>query len=130
MTPSVQTTSRRCYKALLEKAVPWHQGLPDEWRAAAIAPLEFMHHREYELPAHKTVGFDEAHAACYYHHVYVLGSLCSDDDEDFYEAVVYGEEVEAWRLRDERWLVWRVVHEDGACAGNRGFYSFSEEMPK
>ena len=35
-----------------------------------------------------------------------------------------------WRLRDGRWLLWRIAHEDGACNGNRGFYSFSEKMPK
>ena len=46
------------------------------------------------------------------------------------EAFAYGEEGEAWRLRDDRLLIWHIVHEDGVCGGNRGFYSFSERMPR
>lgn len=108
----------------------WQKALPVEWRAAAVAPLGFTTHREYEMPASRTLGHDEEGLACYYCHTYILSSLCSDDDEEFYEAIAYGEEVQAWRLRDERWLIWRIVHEDGVCRGNRGFYSFSENMPR
>ena len=108
----------------------WQKALPIEWRDAAIAPLNFTTYREYEMPASRTLGHDEEGQACYYRHTYILSSLCSDDDEEFYEAIAYGEEVEAWRLRDERWLIWRIVHEDGVCRGNRGFYSFSENMPR
>ena len=108
----------------------WQRGLPVEWRIAAIAPLNFSTFREYEIPASRTLGYDEEGHACYYRHSYVLGELCSDDDEEFYEHIAYGEEVEAWRLRDERWLIWRIVREDGVCRGNRGFYSFSESMPR
>jgi len=108
----------------------WKKALPVDWRAAAIAPLNFTTYREYEMPASRTLGHDEEGQACYYRHTYILSSLCSDDDEEFYEAIAYGEEVEAWRLRDERWLIWRIVHEDGVCRGNRGFYSFSENMPR
>ena len=108
----------------------WQKGLPVEWRVAAVAPLNFSIFREYEIPASRTLGYDEEGQPCYYRHSYVLGELCSDDDEEFYEHIAYGEEVEAWRLRDERWLIWRIQHEDGGCRGNRGFYSFSENMPR
>lgn len=107
----------------------WQKGLPVEWQAAAIAPLCFSSHREYELPASRTLGHGEEGDVCYYRHTYILSALCSDDDEEFYEAIAYGEEVEAWRLRDGRWLTWRIVHEDNVCRGNRGFYRFSESMP-
>ena len=108
----------------------WQKALPIEWRDAAIAPLNFTTYREYEMPASRTLGHDEEGQACYYRHTYILSSLCSDDDEEFYEAIAYGEEVEAWRLRDERWLIWRMVHEDGGGRASRGFYSFSENMPR
>jgi len=108
----------------------WRQALPAEWRSAAIAPLNFAIHREYEMPASRTLGYDEDGLPCYYRHAFVLGAPYSDDDEEFYAAVVYGEEVHAWRLRDERWLIWRIVREDGDGRGNCGFYSFSEEMPR
>lgn len=42
------------------------------------------------------------------------------DDEEFYEAVVYGEEVEAWR----------IVRQGEDCGAPRGFYSFAETMPR
>jgi hypothetical protein len=108
----------------------WKQGLPHEWRPMAIAPICFDRHRDYEIPAARTLGYDEEMKPCFYHHTYTLGSLCSDDDEEFYETLVYGEEVQAWRLRDDRWLIWRIVHEEGGCRGNRGFYSFSQSMPR
>lgn len=136
---SVQTqtqSSSRCAGAKRgacgkrEREPDWQNGLPAEWRVAAIAPLHFATFREYEIPASRTLGYDEDGLPCYYHHSYVLGELRSDDDEEFYEHIAYGEEVEAWRLRDERWLIWRIVHEDGVCRGNRGFYSFSERMPR
>jgi hypothetical protein len=108
----------------------WQKALPVEWRDATIAPLHFKQYREYEIPASRTLGYDEEGQPCYYRHTYIISSLRSDDDEEFYESIAYGEEVQAWRLRDERWLIWRIVHEDGVCRGNRGFYSFSESMPR
>lgn len=121
-------STQPCRKANHDPA--WNKGLPVEWREAAIAPIRFASHREYEIPASRTLGYDEEGAACYYRHLYILRALCSDDDEEFYEALAYGEEVEAWRLRDDRWLIWRIVHEDGVCCDNRGFYSFSEHIPR
>ena len=122
------TNDQDCRKR--EREPDWQKGLPVEWRVAAVAPLNFSTFREYEIPASRTLGYDEEGQPCYYRHSYVMGELCSDDDEEFYEHIAYGEEVEAWRLRDERWLIWRIQHEDGGCRGNRGFYSFSESMPR
>lgn len=113
-----------------EAAVPWQTALPAEWRAAAVAPLDFAIHREHEMEASRTLGYDADGQPCYYHHRYFLDAPRSDDDEEFYAAVLYGEEVEAWRLRDERWLVWRQVRNGEDCQGGRGFYSFCERMPR
>lgn len=111
------------------KAPDWQRNLPAEWRVAAVAPLDFAIHREYEMPASRTLGYDEDSVPCYYHHHFVLDAPRTDDDEEFYAAVVYKEEVEAWRLRDGRWLVWRRASHDEDCRSSRGFYSFSERMP-
>ena len=128
MSRCAGTPSRACRKREREPA--WQKGLPAEWRVAAVEPFTFATFREYEIPASRTLGYDEEGQPCYYRHSYLLGELCSDDDEEFYEHIAYGEEVEAWRLRDERWLTWRVEHEDGGCRVNRGFYGFSERMPR
>ncbi len=112
------------------KAPDWQQALPAAWRTAAITPLSFAIHRDYEMPAARTLGYDQAGLACYYQHTFALGEPRSDDDEEFYEELVYGEEVQAWRLNDTRWLVWRVVRKEGDCRGNRGSYSFAEDMPR
>lgn len=113
-----------------ERTPDWAGALPAEWRAAAIAPLQFAMHQEYEMPASRTLGYDADGAACYYRHTFLLDTVRSDDDEEFYQAFVYGEEIEAWRLRDERWLVWRRVRREEDCSEARGFYSFSESMPR
>lgn len=108
----------------------WQQGLPEQWRTQAIAPLRFTRHRDYEIAASRTLGYDQEGLACFYQHSFVLGEPRSDDDEEFYEAIVHGEEVHAWRLHDERWLVWSVMRKDGDCQGNRGLYRFAQSMPR
>jgi hypothetical protein len=96
----------------------------------AVVPLDFVEHREYEVAARRCFGYDADGEACYYAHGYALKELRSDDDEDFYQIVTYGETVHAWRLRDERWLVHRIVHRCGEGAPGRGFYSFAEHCPR
>ena len=112
------------------KAPLWQQALPAELQAVAIAPISFTVHHEYEMPAFRTLGYDEEGMTCYYCHSFVLGEPRSDDDEEFYEALVHGEEVQAWRLRDERWLVWKIVQKEGDCRGNQGCYSIAQSMPR
>ena len=108
----------------------WQIFLPDEWRAMVIEPFDFKQHREYEMAAARCFGYDIDGATCYYAHSYALNQSRSDDDEEFYEVVAYGETVHAWRLRDERWLTWRVVHTGEDSDPRRGFYSFSDRPPR
>jgi hypothetical protein len=108
----------------------WQAFLPAEWRDMVIAPLDFKQHLEYEMAATRSFGYDVDGAACYYAHSYLLNESRSDDDEDFYEVVAYGESVHAWRLRDERWLTYRVVYAGGEGSPGRGFYSLSEQAPR
>ena len=108
----------------------WLAHLPAEWRDMVIAPLDFVEHREYEMLARRCLGYDVDGETCYYAHDYALAESRSDDDEDFYQVVAYSETVHAWRLRDERWLMHRVVHHGGEGTPGRGFYSFTEHCPR
>lgn len=108
----------------------WLAFLPAEWRDMVIEPLDFKRHLEYEMAARRSFGYDVDGSTCYYAHSYALNESRSDDDEDFYEVITYGESVRAWRLRDERWLIYRVVHSAGDAQPSRGFFSFAEQHPR
>ena len=111
-------------------AVDWRRHLPIDWRERVVAPFDFTEHREYEMPASRHLGYDIDGALCYYTHSYAMTESRSDNDEDFYQVITYGETVHAWRLRDERWLTWRVVHTGEDSDPRRGFYSFSDRPPR
>ena len=108
----------------------WCAHLPAEWAAMAIVPLDFRHYREYEMAAERVVGCDEDGAYCYTAYRFRLTEERSDDGEEFYLETIYGEIVNAWKLRDERWLIRRVVVRGEDFSHGRGFYSFSERMPR
>ena len=108
----------------------WLAWLPREWRAMVVVPLDFVEHRDYEVSASRCLGYDVEREVCYYAHGYALDELRSDDDEEYYQVVVYSETVHAWRLRDERWLVHRIAHHCGEGAPGRGFYSFAAQCPR
>ena len=112
----------------LAREPDWRAQLPVEWRDAVVAPISFVRHDEYEMAAMREQGFDEDEACCYTAHLCQWERLQSDDDEDFYLALTYREEMRAWRLRDGRWLIHRV--EQRSDEERSGFYSFSENMPR
>lgn len=107
----------------------WLTCLPGGWRDMVIEPLDFRQYREYEMAAGRTFGYDVDGLTCYYAHSYALTQSCSDNDEDFYEVIAYGETVHAWRLRDDRWLIHRVIQTDVDCPPGRGFFTFAESHP-
>lgn len=114
-----------------EKPPPdWHKRLPRHWRSAVECPLRFEIHTEYEAAAFRLHGFDDDDRPCYYHQRYLLSALRSDDDEAFYATLIYGEEIEAWRLKDGRWLVWQWSGHEKDEGTTRGFFSFREEKPE
>ena len=110
--------------------VDWAALLPAEWRDQAIAPQEFDTYRDYEMTAERTLGRDDDAHPCYCAFRFQLTEPRSDDDEEFYAVVAYAEAVTAWRLRDGRWLIHRLVARGDSCEQARGFYSFSETMPQ
>jgi hypothetical protein len=81
--------------------------------------------QEYQLDAQRWVGYDADEQPCYTAHHYALPA----QDASAGAAVAYSEMLAAWRLRDERWLVFRLIGAGGATLP-RGFYVFSPEMPR
>lgn len=110
--------------------VDWQRYLPRDWRELVVVPFSFRVWQEYEADARRSIGYDIDQHPCHYTHHYRLTEIRSDDDESFYPVLTYGETVHAWRLRDERWLIYREVHVDDCSSNSRGFYTFASEMPK
>ena len=108
----------------------WLEHLPAEWRALVVAPLELRRYQDYEMAAARVVGYDADDKPCYTAHRFSLTEPRSDDGEEFYTVLAYGEELAAWRLRDERWLVWREIRAEEECAQARSFYSLAQAMPR
>jgi hypothetical protein len=110
------------------KALSWQQNLPSEWQDAVIAPLEIRTYRDYEMAAERIVGRDEDDAPCYCASRFIVTETRSDDDEEFYQVAAYAESLSAWRMRDGRWLIHRLITRDGERG--RSFYSFGDHMPR
>jgi hypothetical protein len=124
-----KTRRRSASQALRLLSPEWDKHLPSEWRDAVEAPLHIKQYSEYEMRAERVVGYDADEQPCYTAHQFQLTSLASDDDEEFYEIVSYSEEMAAWRLRDDRWLIFRITSSQN-CNQPRGFYALNQDMPR
>lgn len=93
-----QTPARPC-------APRWQALLPPAWRQQAVPPQTFRVDREYEVAARRVIGHDNAGVPCFCAYDYRWIEPRSDDGDEFYALIVYGESVQGWRLRDGRWLV-------------------------
>jgi len=111
-------------------APSWQNALPREWRDRVVVPLSFRVFREFEIPARRVFGYDQDGAICYSAHDYRLIDVRSDDDEDFYETLVYAESVVAWRLTDGCWLVNRRIESLGAEGESENDLRVEERMPR
>lgn len=110
--------------------IAWLTHLPHPWREQVVAPLEFEVFREYEMAAERVMGYDEDGQPCYCAHSVLIPELRSDDDEEYYEIVTYAEQVSSWRLRDGRWLTYRLAGGVDCTLPLNGFYSFGTQMPR
>lgn len=108
----------------------WRQGMPAEWHEQVIEPLDIDRFVEYEIAASRCLGYDVDGALCFYSHDYAREEPRSDDDEEFYRVVTHGETVHAWRLRDDRWLIFRRQHSGDDCAPQRGLFVLAEQPPR
>lgn len=104
----------------------WDRHLPDAWIDAVDQPLHFDHYSEYEIKAERTVGYDADYLPCFTSHSFTLPRPATDDPGG---AFAYSEEMAAWRLRDERWLIFRTITTQ-PCNPPRGFYAISPDMPR
>jgi hypothetical protein len=43
---------------------------------------------------------------------------------------LYKEDLAAWRMRDGRWLIHRVITREATGGQSYAFYAFSESMPR
>jgi hypothetical protein len=113
-----------------ENDTRWQAHLPADWRDLAEPPWEFRQYRDETLAAVRVVGVDMEGQPCYVAYRVDFIEPRSDDDEVFYAVVTYGEELAAWRLRDERWLIWREIRTEENQEDARSFYSLAQEMPR
>lgn len=107
----------------------WQALLPAPWRHQAVPPQSFRVDREYEVPARRVLGHDRAGKPCFCAYDYRLIEPRSDDGEEFYAVIVYGESVQAWRLTDGRWLVRQRV-QLGADDELHEHIAVAERMPR
>lgn len=110
--------------------IQWQLNLPFAWKDLVVSPISFDIFREYEMAADRVLGYDEDESPCYCAFRYVLTGLCSDDDEMVYEAPIHAESLNAWRLRDGRWLTFRNVVGNTESGSTHSFFAFSESMPR
>jgi hypothetical protein len=106
----------------------WRTDLPIEWQDAVIAPLALETYRDYEMAAERVIGRNEDDEPCYCASRFIVTETRSDDDEEFYQVAAYAESLSAWRMRDGRWLIHRLITRDGERGS--GFYSFGDRMPR
>ncbi|WP_040527632.1 hypothetical protein [Lamprocystis purpurea] len=108
----------------------WQSHLPAEWRGKTVVPQSFRVYREYEVPARRVVGRDRLGEPCFCACDYRLIELRSEDDDDLYPALTYGESLDAWRLLDGRWLVHRRLQPYGDEGDLVAALSLEERMPR
>ena len=129
----MQTCSRALATPPLRQereSCPWQAHLPLTWRERVVAPLELRRYRDQEIAAERVLGYDAAGRPCYTAYRFSLTEPRSDDGEEFYAVLAYGEALAAWRLADGRWLVWREIRAEESCHEARSFYSLVQEMPR
>jgi hypothetical protein len=104
--------------------VDWGERLPQLWRSLTVAPLWVDVNRDQEAGAERWMGYDEEEQPCYCRYRFQLpvGSLIGEQ--------LYREDLAAWRMRDGRWLIHRVITSQADGVTSYAFYAFSESMPR
>jgi hypothetical protein len=108
----------------------WQTHLPPEWRSQVESPLELRRYQDYEMAATRVVGYDADDQPCYTAYRFSLVEPHSDNGEEFYSVLTYDEELSAWRLRDDRWLIWREIRSKENRGEARSFYCLAQTMPR
>lgn len=114
----------------LGREVDWSARLPLLWRSLTIGPLWVDVNRDLDVGAERWVGYDEEEQPCYCRYCFqidigsVAGGVPSGREPG------YREDLAAWRMRDGRWLIHRVIHCHADDRQSYAFYAFSERMPR
>ncbi|PAS95026.1 MAG: hypothetical protein CGU29_00840 [Candidatus Dactylopiibacterium carminicum] len=108
----------------------WRTGLPLAWLTQVVRPVFFSTHRDYEVDATRVTGYEYEDRPCYCHYDVLITELRSDDDETWFMAPLYGEQLTGWRLIDDRWLIRRQIFQGEDCQASQSFFTFSGEMPR
>jgi hypothetical protein len=111
----------------LAREVNWAERVPQLWRSLTIGPLWVDVNRDQEVEAERWVGYDEDEQPCYcrYQFQVPIGRVGGSRGEQ-----VYKEDLAAWRMRDDRWLIHRVITCQADGVTSYSFYAFSESMPR
>jgi hypothetical protein len=104
--------------------VNWSERVPHPWRCLAIAPLWVDVNRDAQAHAERWVGYDEEELPCYCRYRFQMQTDPQAMDGH------YTEDLCAWRLRDGRWMIHRIVQTAAADGHTYSFYAFSETMPR
>lgn len=114
----------------LARELDWSERVPVLWRGLTVGPLWVDVFRDSQAGAERWVGYDEEEAPCYcrYRFQVDIGALGGEADGGVHPQ--YLEDLAAWRMRDGRWLIHRIIrcHADGDTSYS--FYAFSEQMPR
>jgi hypothetical protein len=104
--------------------VNWAGRVPVQWRKLTIGPLWIEVHRDKDSHAERWVGYDEEDSPCLcrYYFQWMAGAT---DKHGGHE-----EDLMAWRMRDGRWLIHRIIMRHATGETSYAFYAFSESMPR
>jgi hypothetical protein len=104
--------------------VAWAERLPALWRSLTISPLWVEVHRDELSGAERWVGHDEEEHPCFCKHSFKLdiGALGGPSG--------YAEDLVAWRMRDGRWLIHRIIMSHAEGRTSYAFYAFADRMPR
>jgi hypothetical protein len=111
----------------LAREVDWMARVPLLWRSLTIGPIWVEVNRDNEVGAERWLGYDEDEQPCYcrYRFQVPIGSLGGAGAE-----AIYQEDLSAWRMRDDRWLIHRVICCQADGRASYSFYAFSTSMPR
>ncbi|TAK98067.1 MAG: hypothetical protein EPO09_02860 [Aquabacterium sp.] len=110
----------------LGREVNWSDRVPTLWKDLTIGPLWVDVNRDPESGAERWMGYDEDEQPCYcrYRFEVAMGTLNNEGNG------LYREDLAAWRMRDGRWLIHRIIHSQADEKAAYAFYAFSESMPR
>jgi hypothetical protein len=112
------------HAAHLGREVNWSERLPAVWKPLTVAPIWVDVNRDADSQAERWVGYDEDDHPCLCRYRFTLSASSTGVSE------AHSEDLTAWRMRDGRWLIHRIIHSQADGDTFYAFYAFSESMPR